>query len=149
MGFLSAYEGTVRVEIESNPGYWVELRKYVSTGKREESERALGQMTVIDGKPVLSPDTVKYRQQLLLAAIANWNLDDSDADGEPGSGRIWPIDLGHVKRLPDVVFDQLWTIVDKGRNRTKEEATQFPGVGVSGDQDGSAGSAEPGDVSGS
>lgn len=138
MGFLSAYEGVTRVPISEK--YWVELRKNVSQGDREDSERALASMLMVGGKAVPNPDVAKYRQLLVLASIAAWNLDDDN-------GQVWPVDLKHVKALPGAVFDLLWTEVDRNNAPAdKAEKVQFHAEDGGSDPAGDGGAAEPGDV---
>lgn len=119
MGFLSAYDGTKRVIVDEARGYWIDLKKHVSQGDKEISERALVTMTIHDGKPVVNPDVTSYRQALVLAHIAAWNLDDD-------AGVIWPVTSDNIKRLPGDVFDELWTEVDTlSKPRNAEERLQF------------------------
>lgn len=118
MGFLTTYDGTERVELDG--GYWVDLRKHLSTGAKETADRHLQTMTVVDGKPCPAPDVVRARQQLVLASIDGWNLDDDN-------GHIWPINIQSVKRLPETVFDRLREkIEDLAAPLPAEERAQFP-----------------------
>lgn len=142
MGFLSAYDGINRVVIgDPSRGYWVDLREHVPHGGREKAERALVNMTVVDGKTSLAPDVTEYRQLLLLASIAAWNLDDDN-------GVIWPITLENVLRLPGSVFDDLWKKIDEtNAPRSAEENQQFRDGSVRSTADGDGSSADSGDVS--
>jgi hypothetical protein len=138
MGFLSEYEGTERVQI--NQQYWVDIKKNVATGEREDSERALASVLIVGGKATPNPDVAKYRQLLVLASIAAWNLDDDN-------GQVWPIDLKHVKALPGAVFDLLWAEVDRNNAPAeKAEQLQFRAEDGGGDPAGDTGAAGPGDV---
>lgn len=145
MGFLSAYSTTRKVSIgDQERGYWVELREYISQGDKTEAERALqGRQHVNGTNVIMDMDVARYRQLMLLASIVSWNLDD---DG----GRIWPINLQNVQRLPGPEFDRLWSIVDDlNAPATGEERRRFPGGDDDGDQGGSAGRGEsevPGNV---
>lgn len=136
MGFLSVYEGSRKVVIDEARGYWVDLHDYVSQGAKEEAERCLSKVVMIKGVATPTPDVARYRQQMLLASIKAWNLDDDN-------GTVWPVDLKHVQMLPVGVFDQLWDVVD-GQNQdlSPEEQRQFPVEDVSGDPDGDSGSTE-------
>lgn len=131
MGFLSAYSGVRRIEIgDPDQKYWVDLKEHLSQGAKEKGDRALQQHQVIGGKPQMTPDVVEFRQQLVLASIDNWNLDDDN-------GVIWPINMQSVKRMPGVVFDELWAVVDEtNKPRSSEERRQFPAGDLGGDPDG-------------
>lgn len=142
MGFLSAYEGTQKVTVgDPARGYWVELKEVLSQGAKEKAEQALqGRQRINGGDVIAQMDVARYRQLMVLASIKDWNLDD---DG----GRIWPINLQSVQRLPGVVFDQLWRLVDQfNEPADPAQQRQFPGTGDDGDQDGAGRPAEPGDV---
>jgi hypothetical protein len=143
MGFLSAYSGVRRIELgprTPDESYWVDLREHVSQGAKEKGDRALQSMHVVNGKPQVTPDVVSFRQELLLASVADWNLDDDN-------GTIWPLNMQSIKRLPAAVFDQLWEVVDAtNAPLSTEERRRFPAGGVGGDPDGDAGAGEPVDV---
>lgn len=142
MGFLSAYEGTTRVTIgDPERGYWVELREVLSQGARQKAEQELMGRQQLNGNDVLMKmDVVGYRQMMLLASIKDWNLDDD-------SGRIWPINLQSVQRLPGPVFDQLWSEVDASNApRSVAEQRQFHGAGDAGSENGEGRTGEPGKV---
>lgn len=141
-GFLSAYSGTRRITIEHPTGdYWVELKEHLSQAAKEKGDRALQTYTPSgNGKPQLSPDVVEFRQQLVLASIADWNLDDDN-------GTVWPVNMQNVKRLPASVFDDLWTVIDEtNAPLSTAEQRQFPAGGVGGDPDGDGGAPVPVDV---
>jgi hypothetical protein len=141
MGFLSAYEGTERFKIDHpEKDYWIDLKQYISQAEKEKAEREIQTMRVVDGKPVMTPDIVKAQQLLVLASIADWNLDDAN-------GTVWPIDMAHVRKLPDVVYDQLLKKVDVlTKPAPAAEKARFPGEGVVGDPDGDARAAVTADV---
>lgn len=138
MGFLSAYSGVRRVDLDGH--YWVDLKEHLSQGAKERGDRALQQMQIVDGKPHVTPDVVEFRQQLVLASIADWNLDDDN-------GHVWPINMTCVKRLPVAVFDRLWAVVDEtNKPPTSAERAQFPEGAVRGDPDEDPRAANPVDV---
>lgn len=138
MGFLSAYSGVRRVPIGDT--YWVDLKEHLLQRDKEKGDRALQHMQVVEGKPQINPDVVEFRQQLVLASVHDWNLDEDN-------GQIWPINMQNVKRLPSAVFDELWAVIDKTNEpRTTAEQRQFPAGAVGGGPDGDAGAAEPVDV---
>lgn len=131
MGFLSAYSGVVRIVIDTDRGYWIDLKKHLSQGDREASEKALAQnMVVTNGKTSVTPDYTAWRERLILASIAAWNLDDD-------SGNVWPITLDNLRLLPGDIYDQLWTEVDKmNSSRKGEEQQRFRDGDVGGHSDG-------------
>lgn len=138
MGFLSSYSGVRRVHLDDH--YWVDLKEHLSQGAKERGDRALQQMQIVDGKPHVTPDVVEFRQQLVLASIADWNLDDDN-------GQVWPISMQSVKRLPVAVFDRLWGVVDEtNKPPTTAERAQFPEGTVRGDPDGDPGATGAVDV---
>lgn len=140
MGFLSVYDGTRKVIIDEERDYWVEISEYVSQGAKEDAERCISKVVMVDGNAVPTPDITRYRAQMLVASIKTWNLDDED-------GRIWPVDLKHVQMLPGSIFDTLWKEVDnKGKERTPQDERQFPVEDLGGDSDGDGGATEPFDV---
>lgn len=142
MGFLSAYSSTRRVDIgDPARGYWVELREVLSQGAKEKAEQALmGRQHVNGGDVVVNMDVARYRQLMVLASIKDWNLDDDN-------GQVWPLNLQSVQRLPGVVFDQLWSIVDGSNEpRGAAEQRQFPDGRDDGDQVGPERAGEPGPV---
>lgn len=139
MGFLSAYSGTRKVTIgDPSRGYWVELREYISQGAKTEAERALqGRQRVNGGDVIMDMDVAKYRQLMVAASLVDWNLDDEN-------GKIWPLNLSSVQRIPGPEFDRLWSIVDEmNAPASSSEQRQFPGGGVDGDQERAAGDGEP------
>ena len=135
MGFLSAYAGTKKVTIgEPERGYWVELRDYVSQGAKTEAERALqGRQRVNGNDVVMDMDVARYRQLMVVASVASWNLDDE-------GGQVWPVDLAHVRMLPGPEFDRLWSLVD-AQNKPADavERRQFPDPVGGGDPVGATG----------
>ena len=136
MGFLSVYSDVKRVFVGPQElGYWVDIKEHVSQGDREAAERALATMVIVDGKPVPQPDVIRYRQLMMLASIAEWNLDDDN-------GQVWPRTMRSVQNLPDIVFDQIWWEVDKVNTPlSKEESQRFPDGDDGGDQDGADGAS--------
>ena len=125
MGFLDAYSGTTKVPIgDPDRGYWVELRNVISQGAKEKAEQELmGRQQINGNVAVTKMNVVGFRQQMVLASIKDWNLDDDQ-------GRIWPFNMQSISRLPGPVFDQLWSIVDQSNAvRPAAEQRQFPDAG--------------------
>lgn len=137
-GFLAAYSGTRRVIIgDLSRGYWVELREHLSQGDKEVAERALTSGKVVGGNVEMELDVARYRQLMVLASIADWNLDDTN-------GTVWPINVQNVRRLPGDEFDRLWKLVDElNAPASSEERRQFHVEGDVSDQDGYSGAGEP------
>lgn len=133
MGFLSVYSGIKRVVIDTDRGYWVDLKEHISQGDREAAERSLASMVISDGKTNISPDVTSWREQLIHATISTWNLDDDD-------NTVWPITLDNIRRLPGNVFDQLWKEVDAlNSTRKGEDQQRFRDGDLSGDSNGDTG----------
>ena len=136
MGFLSVYDGSTKVIVDEERDYWVELSDYVSQGAKEEAERCLSKVVMVGKEAVPTPDVARYRQQMLLASIRAWNLDDD-------TGFVWPMDLKHVQKLPGHIFDLLWKKIDE---QTKEDSVedqrQFPAEDLGSGSDGDGGSAD-------
>lgn len=129
MGFLSAYSGTRKVPIgPEGTEYWVEIREVLSQGDKEMAERALTSGKVDGDKVHIDMDTTTYRQEMVLASIIAWNLDDED-------GTVWPVTMENVKRLPGIEFDRLFTIINEtNKPATGPERRQFRDGGSVDDQ---------------
>lgn len=140
MGFLSAYTGDELVPIPhpERDDYWVKLKRYVPYGATEKSEVALQEMEMVAGRPQPAPNLRKSKDELLLASIVGWNLDD---DNE----YVWPINMQSIRRLPKGVAALLHEKVEElGKPRSKPEQAQFPAEVAGGDQESAdRGSADP------
>lgn len=143
MGFLSAYSGTRTIPVGPPDGdYWVKIKECLSSGDKEKADQALTSGKLVPGqqKAEMSMNVVKFRQLMVQASIIDWNLDDE-------SGKIWPIDLAHVRKLPAPIFDQLYKEIDAANApATKEEKLTFRPEGAGGSEDGDAGAPDTGDV---
>lgn len=142
MGFLSAYSGTQRITVgDPERGYWIELREMLSQGAKEKAEQALqGRQRINGGDVITQMDVARYRQLMVLASVKDWNLDDDN-------GKVWPLSLQSVQRLPGVVFDELWKFVDSSNEpRPAAEQRRFPDASDDWSEDGEGRSTEPGDV---
>jgi hypothetical protein len=139
LGFLSAYEGTQRIDL--GDGYWVDVKKCISIVEKQRAEQTLV------ANPTISPttghgsaklDTTGFADVLMEASIVAWNLDDDD-------GTVWPLSPAQKKRdsihrLPAPVYDQIYQVVDELNGPgSQADRQRFPGAGVGGDLDGSAG----------
>lgn len=145
MGFLSAYDGTRRIDLGG--GYWVDVKKCLSIVEKQRAERALTSDPTVDmnGRGTAKVDMPGFHNEMISASIVAWNLDEDD-------GTAWaltpePVKRKNIARLPSTVFDAVWKVVDElnGPRPTGEQA-QFPVPGVGGDPDGHPGAAQPVDV---
>jgi hypothetical protein len=143
MSFFSAYAGTHRITIEHpdpEKTYWVELQKYLTRGATQKAESHLQKLTMVDGKPCPAPDVWSSQAEKVLASVLAWNFDDD-------SGMTAPINMQTIRRLPEVVFDQLLAAVEETNEPdAPAERRRFPDEGIVGDPDGDAGASELGDV---
>lgn len=162
MGFLSAYEG--EEEINLGRGYWVKVKKCLSTHEMEFVDAAMGSgRQKVDvsngGRQFAELDIRASWFELVVQSLVEWNLED---DGKT----IWPLDAGShpvkpgdnpyprgcprrrsVNRLPDLVFKRIWAKCDELNSPQKgPEAASFPEQDELGDQDGDSGAAGPGTV---
>jgi hypothetical protein len=127
MAFLSSYEGIYRLNVgPTGLDYYIDVREHITYHEREAAEKALSEMKINGTQANVNPDVTRYRRQLVLAHIKEWNLDNED-------GTIWPVDFEHVGKLPDDVFDLVWQQVDAAPGkRDKAAQRRFPdGVDVS------------------
>jgi hypothetical protein len=138
-GFLSAYEGTERIEL--GRGYWVDVKKCLSSAEYTPVEMALGskQRPVANGKGQVTFGEINQHEaqiRMLLASIDDWNINDGD------EGTKWPLapeaaKRASIERLPAGVRMQVYQKCD-GLNGPPDEAEQvrFPEQAVGGDPDG-------------
>ena len=136
MGFLSAYTGTTVIYLDDEQVYWVEVKKYLSQGEKEQAEAALSSGKLVQGEGGTSrfevePNVAKYRQIMVKESIQSWNLDDDN-------GHVWPITIQNVRRLPAEVFDKIYKYIESEDKTldTPEARRQFHDEGVGRDQDG-------------
>jgi hypothetical protein len=143
-GFLSAYEGTERIDL--GRGYWVDVKKCLSSAEYAPVEMALGsrQRPVANGKGQVTFGEINQREaqiRMLLASIEDWNLDDD--------GVKWPLSPEKAKResierLPSGVRMQIYKKCDDLNGPPdEEEQARFPDAGELGDPDGDAGAGDP------
>ena len=122
MGFLSAYTGKTRIKVgPEGSDYWVDLKKFVTQGGQELAEKALLKMVTVDGSPEARPDVASYRKHMVLASLDDWNLDDDE-------GKVLPLNIRSVERLPILVFNQLWEQIQVNNSeaqRSPEEQIDF------------------------
>lgn len=145
MGFLSAYSGTRRIDLDGH--YYVVVKECLSMMEKQRADKALGSTQTIDmsGRHAATIDTSAYTLEMVAASIVEWNLDEED-------GTIWPLSPEPVKRrsierLPAPVFERIYQEIDALNGpRSKDEQVRFPAGELRGDPDGDGGPAEPGDV---
>ena len=142
MSFFSAYTGTHRVVLDHpdpEKEYWVELQKYLTHGSTQKADSHLQKLTMVDGKPCPAPDVWASQAEKVLASVVAWNLDDDN-------GMTAPVNMQTIRRLPDVVFDQLLAAVEEtNKSDDPAERRRFPDEGVVGDPNGDAGAPVAGD----
>lgn len=155
-GFLSAYEGTHRIELGTFSGvaYWVDVKKCLSADEMARVEAALGaaKRKVIvrsndDVDEAADLDYRAWRVEMVARSVVAWNLTDQnggDLPLQPESHR-----RASISRLPSPVFDQIWKVCNdlNGQKEDPAERVSFPEPPVSGDQDGHPGPAGPPPVS--
>jgi hypothetical protein len=143
-GFLSAYEGTDRVDL--GRGYWVDVKKCLSKKEYAAVENAIGggrqRMEIAGRSQFATVDPAASRVEMVVASIVDWNLDDGDEIP-------WPLTPDKVKRanigrLPSPVFDKIWKRCDDLNGQEAEaDRVRFPDPGELGDPDGDGGAAGP------
>lgn len=146
MGFLSAYEGIERVELDG--GYWIDIKKTLSAAEMQHAEKILAARPTVDpgtGRGEAQIDSAGYRNAMLSNSIVAWNLDEED--GTPWA--LTPIGAKHrnIARLPSPVYETVWKKVNTQNARTTtEERAQFPDEAERGPADGDGWTADPDDL---
>lgn len=128
--FFDYYDGTTRIEVgPPGAGFYVEMFEHASYASMEGAVRAMAQVQVTgNGQPGMRGDLPRYQVLAVLAHVARWNLTDPD-------GREMQVSEANLKRLPLVVFNQLWQEVEKlDEAPTLEEQKRFPDQDGGGDQ---------------
>jgi hypothetical protein len=144
-GFLDAagYGGTEKIDLPA--GYWIEVRRSLTSPEYEHVQHYLGngrQPVRIDGPKVVTIDPAGAMREMLFQSVAAWNL-----DGPPyPDGTIWPLEPDKARResiaaLPNSVLQEVYKACDELNGpREGAEAAQFPegDVGLPEDGDGPA-----------
>lgn len=146
-GFLDAagYGGTERIDVGG--GYWIEVKRALSSAEYAPVEKHLGSgrmaVRVDGGSQTITVDPRGAQEEMLYQSVTAWNLDgDPWPDGTP-----WPLEPEKDKRkaiaaLPVAVRIKVYQKCDELNGpREPEEAAQFPGEDVGGDPDGDGGTA--------
>lgn len=146
MTFLSNYDGVVRIDVGN--GYWIDIKECLSRDEKRTAEGFMSRVGAVsdpnDDKKMITravPDLPRYRDELVIASIVDWNLDD-----EKGVWRLEPASAkrANVGRLPDTVFDKVYKRADE-LNKEPEVVEQKAFRDESGERD-PAGFAGAGDV---
>jgi hypothetical protein len=99
-GYTARNNGLVRVELED--GYWVEVKTHLSHGETKRAKQALMDATlkVVDEVSETSAkiDMIEYEQEIAMAGIIAWNLDDE-------SGNVLPLAPEGAKRASIDLMD--------------------------------------------
>lgn len=138
-GFLSAYEGTERIPIPDGRGYWVDVKKCLSSAEYAPVEMALGsrQHPVANGKGQVTFGQIDQREsqiRMLLASIDDWNLDD---DGVKWALSPEAAKRKSIERLPAGIRMMIYARCDDLNGPPGEdEQVRFPEPGLGGDPDG-------------
>jgi hypothetical protein len=145
-GFLAAYEGTERIPLAG--GYWVDVKKCLSSAEYAPVELALGSRQHVSasakggGVQFTDIDTREAQIRMLVASITDWNLDDDHDDPEGTKWALAPdkVKRANIERLPAKIRMQVYKRCDE-LNGPPEEAEQaaFPGEAERGDPDGDPG----------
>lgn len=160
MGYLAAsgYAGTERINLAN--GYWVEIKKCLSSAEAAFCEAAMmPDHRLADGAQSSTLDQRAYRTEMVVQSLVAWNLDDDD-------GTVWSLEAGQkfsgpgknpyppqcprrhsVARVAEPDFERIFQRCDELNSPRKgSEAASFPDGAERGDQDGNGSAADPGPV---
>jgi hypothetical protein len=124
MPYVASYSGTDRVNLVTNPDYWVDLRKCLSRAQLAKAEDLLTQAVIdMEGNGSVRPDVSGNRTAMVLYSIAAWNIDGED-------GAVLPITEATVGLLAGPDFDLVWKRVDAlNKSMSAQEQQRFPDAG--------------------
>jgi hypothetical protein len=108
----------VRVQLKTNPRFWVEVKPYLTRMEDEEANDAALRVVVDErGNTRMMPRIEISRRMKVQSSLLDWNLTDAQ-------GKAIPLDALRLKG-PD--FTTVWDVVNK-LNSPKSEAEQvrFP-----------------------
>lgn len=139
MGFLSPYQGVIRVEMGG--GYWVDVKRFLSVADSEAAERVIAQtvrsVTGPDGTVRPTFDSVGRTFEQVLASIVDWNLTDEndqplpldhDPEVEKATGRPSPRRRSLTRPdFPQVALDKIAAVVSEHNNVDPEAQSSFRG----------------------
>jgi hypothetical protein len=115
MGFLSQYSVTETLDL--GDGFYVEVRKYLSSAQRAAAEKKLisAHMVVSQGDEtggnlVSDVDAAEFRLEMAAQAVTMWNLTDESDVVLP----VTPIEALRLSigRLPTFVVDKIVNSID-------------------------------------
>lgn len=145
-GFLSAYDGTERVEF--GRGYWADVKRCLSHAEQQRAQAKLGagrQSIDLSGRASAVVDMNAFETEMIVLSLVAWNLDDED-------GTVWPLapDKARresVARLPASVAASIFQKCNELNGpMDKREAAGFPGADLGGGEVGDGGAAGVGVV---
>lgn len=145
-GFLSAYDGTERIDL--GRGYWVDVKRCLSHSELQQAQAKMGagrQTVEASGRQYATIDMNAFENELMVLSIVDWNVDDED-------GTVWPLAPEAVRRrsvarLPGPIAAQIFARCNELNGpQSNREAAQFPGGDLGGDQVGDAGAAGVGEL---
>jgi hypothetical protein len=145
-GFLSAYDGTERLEF--GRGYWADVKRCLSHAEQQRAQAKLGagrQSVDMSGRMSAVVDMNAFETEMIVLSVVGWNFDDDD-------GTIWPLApeaalRESIARLPAPVASRIFQVCNEFNGPMEgREAATFPGPGVGGDQGGVVGAAGAGVV---
>ncbi len=123
-GFLSEYDDTTTLTFGKDGQWWVKVRKFIERrGFKRAQAALLSPVMAIRGKGDQETkgkvDSAAYQDELVFAAVLDWNLTDRD-------GNVLPLAPDDAKRasidlLPEEVFEAIVTVVEKATPSTPKE----------------------------
>lgn len=141
-GFLdvAGYGGTERIPLPA--GYWVDVRRSLSSPEYEPVQRLLGagKQSLRADAPQVVIDPSGAMREMLFQSVVAWNLDDPD-------GTEWPLEPDKarresISRLPNSVLQQVYGRCDELNGpRSGDEAVTFPDPALGSDTNGNGGTA--------
>lgn len=123
-GFLSEYDETTTLKFGADEQWWVKVRKYLPRGAFKAAQAVLVSPVMRyvgenDAETKGDVDTVGYQNELVYAAIEDWNLTDRD-------GVVLPLAPEAAKResidlLPEDVFEKIVGVIEAATPRRRKE----------------------------
>lgn len=133
-GFLSQYTDIERIDLGG--GYWVDIKKYLTSADASAAQRALTRPKVRskigEKSSELEGDTdiAAYHEEMVLRSVVEWNLDDEN-------GKVLPMNRETYRKLPQAVVNKLvqriGELQGEGGERSSEEANSFRSESVASD----------------
>lgn len=151
MAFLDDYSGTERIDV--GKGYWVDIKLCLSREEKRDANKYMSRMAAVQDDKTdkmvtrAVPDIERYRDEVVLASIVDWNLDDKDG--------VWQLSppsakRKNVNRLPEAVFDKVYKRANElNKSPEVDEQKTFRDDAEQRDHDADAvdeGAGDPGEV---